>query len=172
MQKAERNMRKTAHSSASSAYCLVPTAYFFIAELRQDEVLRSISDNVSSSGDGSATVFLGILAAIVALIVLVALINARSKRKSTPKAANHPGKLLKELTRQIQLRPAELKQLKLLAQGERDAGKEIDSPLVFLLCPSALVDAARSQRVKIDRKVLAGLAQKLGLAGAAAKAKR
>lgn len=145
---------------------------FFLAQSRQDEIFKSISDNVSSSGDGSATMFLGILAAAVVLIVLVALINARSKRKATPKAANHPGKLLKELTREIQLRPAELKQLKLLAQGERDAGKEIDSPLVFLLCPSALVDAARSQRVKVDRKVLAGLAQKLGLAAPAAKSKR
>ena len=101
----------------------------------------------------------------VAVVMLLALFNSRNKREATPQTLNHSGKLLKELTRQIPLRPAELKQLRLLAEAEQEAGVPIDSPLVFLLCPSTLTIAMRSSRVKVDRKVMAGLARKLGLVG-------
>src|SRR5258706_15120149 len=79
-----------------------------------------------------------------------------------PTAVNHPGKLQKELTRQISLKPAELKQLKILAEGERRAGNPVESPMVFLLCPSAFAAAMRAGRVKVDRKIMAGGAGERG----------
>jgi hypothetical protein len=166
MKKTEGRRQKTEGAG------LVASAVFFLAQSRQEDVLKSISDNVSQAGDGSGRMFLAILLGVVALIVLVTVINARSKREANPKSPNHPGKLIKELAKQIPLRPVELKHLKSLAQGERDAGKPITSPLVFLLCPSAFAGAARAQRVKVDRKVMAGLAKKLGLLSTPVKAKR
>ena len=50
-----------------------------------------------------------------------------------PKALNHSGKLVKEISKTMNLKPAEIKQLKVLADGQ-DVGK----PLVLLLCPSLL----------------------------------
>ena len=145
---------------------------FLLAQLKQDDVLKSISDNVSQSGDGTGKTFLAILLGVVAIIILAVIYNSRTKRPTVSKSTNHPGKLLRELTRQIPLRPAEMKQLKLLAQGERDAGKSVENPLVFILCPSAFANAARAQRVKMDKKVIASLAKKLGLLTATPKAKR
>ena len=132
------------------------------AVMTQEDVFKSIKENVSET-EGSGRTFMAILLGGVAVVMLLALFSARNKREATPKALNHAGKLLKELIRQISLRPAELKQLKLLAEAEQDAGVSIDSPLIFLLCPSTLTAAMRSGRVKIDRKVMAGVARKLGL---------
>jgi hypothetical protein len=131
-------------------------------EVTQEDVFKSIQQNVSES-DTSGKTLSAVALGGVAVIMLLTLFSSRNKRAATPKALNHPGKLLKELTKSIPLRKAELKQLRLLAEGERQAGIEIDSPVLFLLCPSTFTAAMRSGRVKVDRKVVAGLARKLGL---------
>jgi hypothetical protein len=143
-----------------SAYCLLPTAYCLA--ITQADVFKSIQQNVSES-DTSGRTFLAALLGAVAIVLLLALFSARRQREATPKALNHPGKLLKEVSKRMNLRPAELRQLKLLADAERNAGQPVDSPLLFLLCPSALTTAMRAGRVKVDRKVMAGIARKLGL---------
>jgi hypothetical protein len=145
-----------------SAFCLLPSAYCLAAAPTQEEVFKSISQNVSE-GDGGGRTLLAVVLGGVGVVMLLTLLSSRRTRKSTPKALNHPGKLLKEIARTVPIRAAELKQLKLLVEAERDAGEPIDSPLVFLLCPSALTTAMRASRVKVDRKVMAGLARKLGL---------
>ena len=128
----------------------------------QEEVFKSISQNVSD-GDGSGRTLLAVLLGGVAIVMLLVLLSSRRTREASPKALHHSGKLLKEIMKKVPLRPAELRQLKLLAEAEREAGEPIDSPLVFILCPSALTSAMRSNRVKVDRKVMAGVARKLGL---------
>ena len=133
-----------------------------IATPTQEEVFKSISQNVSES-DGSGRMLLAFIVTGAAVLMLLTLFSARRTREATPKALNHSGKLLKEISKNISLRPVELKQLKLLAEGERNAGISVESPLVFLLCPSALTSAMRANRVKVDRKVMSGLARKLGL---------
>ena len=132
----------------------------------QEDVFKSISQNVSHSGDNNGMTFLWVLLGAIGLILLLALLSSRGQREETPKTFNNDGKLLKELIKELAIKPAEMKQLKLLAEGEREAGIEMDNPLVFLLCPSLMVAAAKAQRVKYDRKILAGLAAKLGLTAA------
>ena len=147
-----------------SAFILHST--FFVLPcfpMTQDDVFKSISENVSEGPATSGRTILAIVLGGIALIMLLVLFNSRSQREATPKALNHPGKLLKEIAAKIPLKPAELKQLKLLASAEREAGRPIDSPLIFILCPSALTTAMRSARVKVDRRVMAGVARKLGL---------
>lgn len=145
-----------------TAFCLLPSAHCSAAAPTQEEVFKSISQNVSE-GDGGGRTLLAVILGGVAVVMLLTLLSSRRTRKSTPKALNHPGKLLKEITRAVPIRAVELKQLKLLVEAERNAGEPIDSPVVFLLCPSALTTAMRAGRVKVDRKVMAGLARKLGL---------
>ena len=131
--------------------------------MTQEDVFKSINENVSNSGGGSGRMFLAVVLGAVALVLLLTLLNVRRKRVETPTAVNHPGKLQKELTKHISLKPAELKQLKILAEGERRAGNPVESPMVFLLCPSAFAAAMRAGRVKVDRKIMAGVARKMGL---------
>ena len=146
------------------AVCMIHWVFASVslATPTQEEVFRSISQNVSES-DGSGRMLLAFIVTGAAVIMLLALFSSRNTRAATPKSLNHSGKLLKEISKSISLRPVEIKQLKLLAEAERNAGVNLENPLVFLLCPSALTTAMRSNRVKVDRKVIGGLARKLGL---------
>jgi hypothetical protein len=135
----------------------------------QSDVFKSIKENVSET-EGSGKTMLAVAVGAVAVVLLLVLLNYRSKRQATRKPVNHQGRLLKEIAKRIGLRPAELRQLKLLADAERRANQPIESPLVFLLCPSVFTSAMRAQRVKVDRKIMGGIARKLGLI-APAKAK-
>jgi hypothetical protein len=126
-----------------------------LATPTQEEVLKSIGDNVGESVDPAkllATVF-----GIAAVIILIALVSQRRKRIITPKTLNHPGKLLKEVARSVNLKPAEIRQLKLLADAA-----ELSSPLLLLICPSVLGKALKRGGVKLDRQALNSIARKIG----------
>jgi hypothetical protein len=97
----------------------------------QAEVLRSINENVGKQVDPSK--LLAVFMSIIALIVVVAFVNYRRKRVIVPRALNHPGKLVKQVAKAIELKPGELKQLRAIAEA-----RELSSPLVLLLCPSLL----------------------------------
>lgn len=130
----------------------------------QEDVLRSISDNVNESSGGGKV--LAVFAGGAALILLLAILQQRKQREVRPRSVQHPGRLVKEVMKSVPLRPAELKQLKLLVdrKGEPDARDEVhvENPLTLILCPSVLVRAMRNPPPKLDRKVVAQLARKLG----------
>ena len=133
------------------------------APMTQEEVFKSISENVSNEGGTSGKTILAVILGSIGVVLVLALYSFREKRQATPVAVNHHGKLLKEMARKLSLRRSELKQLRILADGEKEAGIPIDSPLVFLICPTTLAAAMRADRVQVDRKVIAGLARKLGI---------
>ncbi len=89
----------------------------------------------------------------------------RAALKSQPGPAGREKvcKLLKEVLRNVPLKTAELKQIKLLAQDYRPekTDQRLQSPLTLLLCPSLLGEAARKSRGKADLPVVAGLVKKL-----------
>jgi hypothetical protein len=120
----------------------------------QDEVFRSINENVGSTVDFSKAV--PYLLATVAVIIMVALYNNYRKRQTFPRQLNHAGKLTKELCRNINLRSAELKQLKLLAEEQ-----ELEHPLTLILCPSVLGKAIRSPSARVDRAMVKQIVQRL-----------
>lgn len=133
------------------------------AEPTQEEVLRSIGRNVSQPVDSGRT--LGVLAAIAGTVVLLVIVGQRRGRgPAGPKVVHHHGKLLKEVLRSVPLKPAEVKQLKILAEQSRatgDGGEPIQSPLTLVLCPSVLAKAAQTKSDKVNPKVIRGLAKKL-----------
>jgi hypothetical protein len=133
--------------ASSSALAAPPTR-------RQEEVLRSINQSVGQPVDG--TKVLASLLAILGVVVMIALLSQRQKRSVTPKTLNHPGKLLKEVSRTVNLKPAELKQLKVLTEDT-----DISSPLVLLLCPSVLARTIKENADRVDRGTLSALAKKL-----------
>lgn len=136
-----------------SAFILVPSSFVF-AIGSQDDVLRGISEGVGQEVDG--TKVLAVLALMAGVILVIALINHSRERVVRPKTLNHPGKLLKEVSKTVNLKPAELRQLKTLAEAQ-----ELSSPLVLLLCPSVLSKALKSRPDKVDTKVLANLTRRM-----------
>ena len=81
------------------------------------------------------------------------LLHQRFKRQASPKAIHHPAKLTKELAQAVALKPAEIKQLKTLAdQIQAQHGITIQSPLTLLLCPSLLAKAMKEQRHGAEHK--------------------
>src|SRR2546423_4750894 len=83
------------HAMCGSAVCL--------GKMTQEDVFKSINENVGNSGEGSGRMFLSVVLGAIAVVMLLTLLNLRRKRVETPTAVNHPGKLQKELTRQISL---------------------------------------------------------------------
>jgi hypothetical protein len=135
----------------------------FLAEPTQEDVFRSIGQNVGEQRDSGRV--LGILAGIAGVVVLLVVVGQRRGGDARPKALHHHGKLMKEVLRTVPLKPAELKQLKLLLQESRARGGNApvpESPLTLVLCPSVLLKAAQTRSEKVNRKVVAGLAKKLG----------
>jgi hypothetical protein len=122
----------------------------------QEDVFKSISDNVGEKTDSRP--FIAVFAVIVGIAIVVSVISKRQERVITPKPLNNRGKLLKEVMRATSLRPAENRMLKSLAESQ-----SLENPLVLMLCPSVLEKAMRGRQGKIERKVALQLARKAGL---------
>ena len=125
------------------------------AQLRQEDVFKSISDNVSGSGDPTPFYAVALIGAGIVLVLSVA--NYFMKRQARPRAVNHRGKLVKEVLRRVPLRNVEVKQLKVMA-----AEQGCDSPLTLVLCPSLLAKGIQ-ETAKADKRVALGVARKMGI---------
>jgi hypothetical protein len=121
----------------------------------QEDVFRSIQQNVGSPGENhSAAPFFYLMLGLIGLILVI---HFRRQRTTEPGTLNHPGKLMKELSRALGLSKSEIRQLRLLAKQA-----SVESPIVLLLCPSVLSLALRtSTSEKLDKRVLADLGRRL-----------
>jgi hypothetical protein len=118
---------------------------------RAEDVFRSTGQELEGRTD--PTKLIAFLCVIAALAVALVLLN-RTKRDSkvSPRALHHQGKLLKEIQKQMHLKPAELRQLKALAESQ-----DVENPMTLLLCPSLLAKAVKERPEKVDRRVLASM---------------
>jgi hypothetical protein len=126
-----------------------------MAQLKQEDVFKSISDNVGNSSDPK--VFYVVAAIGVAIVLLLVFVNKMMKRRATPQAMNHQGKLVGELLKKVPLRKKEVKHLRTMA-----AEQGCDSPLTLVLCPS-LMAKALSEKGRADKRVVMGVARKMGI---------
>jgi len=125
----------------------------------QEEVFKSIQDNVGDSADSGKVLM--VLCVGGGFVILLAVFSQRNKREITPRTVNHQGRLLKEIGRGLSIRPKEMKQLKILAeQTSVPGGRTVNSPLTLLLCPSVLMKAVQNPRCKADRRVLQQILRK------------
>jgi hypothetical protein len=120
------------------AICNLQFAIPSYAGPSQDDVLRSIGSKVDERISG--TKILATAIAIVSVIVLLVLISRRQTERTAPKTLNHQGKLVKEILRQVPIKPAEMRKIKTLAAEQQC------SPLTLLLCPSVLAKAMKERR--------------------------
>jgi hypothetical protein len=125
------------------------------AQLRQEDVFKSISDNVSGTGDPTPFYAVAMVGAGIVLVLLV--VNFFQKRQASPRAVNHRGKLIKEMLKRVPLKSGEVKQLKTMA-----AEQGCVSPLTLVLCPSLLAKGLNAKG-KADKRVVMGVARKMGI---------
>ena len=155
------------------AWCLVFTFAFLLltfdlspasAAPTQEDVFRSISNNVGPKpGEGGKGLAM-LLCGAGGLILLVLLAGSRARRQAVPQPLNHSRKLMREVMKAVPLRRGEVRQLKLLADSATvDGGEPVESPLTLLLCPSVLARALKHRPAKVDRAVIARVVRKMGL---------
>lgn len=129
----------------------------------QDDVFKSIHDSVGKPAQFDSKPVILLAAGGGLVLVVLTLMSRRQQKVASPKSLNHPGRLMKEVLREVSLKPAELRQLKLLSDAvERESGHETN-PLTLLLCPSLLARGLKAGPAKLDRKTLAQVVRKMRL---------
>ncbi|MDB5323857.1 MAG: hypothetical protein JWN40_5488 [Phycisphaerales bacterium] len=129
--------------------------YSLLAQLKQEDVFKSISDNVGGTTDPKVFYVVALIG--TGLVLLLVVINNLKKRQASPRAVNHQGKLLKEILKSLPLKKGEIKHLKTMAVEQRCA-----SPLTLILCPSVLARGINAKG-KADKRVVMGVARKMGI---------
>jgi hypothetical protein len=135
-----------------------------LAAPTQEDVFKSIQDNVSDSTDLSGLLPFALAAAGV-LLVLAVVSQRRQRAGQQPRKLNHSGKLMREVFGTFSLRASEVRQLKLLAEDAAAGGTRVD-PVTLLVCPSLLARAIRTRQTRggrMDRKAVTTLARKVGV---------
>jgi hypothetical protein len=129
-----------------------------LAQPKQSDVFKSISDNVSGTSDPK--IFYAVMLGIAVVVFLLVVNSALRNRQSKPRGVNHQGKLLKEMLKRVSLRKSEVRALRTIA-----AEQGCTSPLTLVLCPSLLAKGINA-RGKADRKSAMTVARKVGLTAA------
>lgn len=145
------------------ALLLLSTASRLLAAPSQQEVFKSIQDSMGPRTEVDSSLVLILTAAGVVALVVLSLLSRRQQKAGSPAPLNNPKKLMKEIMREISLKPGEVKQLKLLADSVEAQTGENASPLMLLLCPSLMGKGLKTNPGKIDRKVIAQMVRRLRL---------
>jgi|SRR5579859_3628385 len=151
---------RIARLSAGTLLLLMTT--FAHAGPTQTDVFKSIQDSVGERHEiNSMPVILLALGGGLVLGVLVYMSRREQKKVVAPAALNHAGKLAKEVLKEMNLKPNDLKQLKILADSIASQVGETPDPLALLLCPSLLAKGVSANPSKMDRKVVAQMVRRM-----------
>jgi hypothetical protein len=129
----------------------------------QKDVFKSIQDSMGAPKETDSTPAYGLAAAGLVVLVIFVVANRRQEKVSSPTALNHPGKLMKEVMKEVSLKSGEVKQLKLLAEALEASSGETTNPLALILCPSLMARGLQGTKGKVDRKVIAQIVRKFRL---------
>lgn len=108
------------------------------ANATAEDVFKSVGNTLDAKVNPNHIIL--IVIGLIGVVVLLSLIGRRTEKSDKPKIVNNPSKLMRQLARQVGLKPKELRQLKQLAEQEG-----LDNPLVLLLCPSLLQQAMKKR---------------------------
>jgi len=147
-----------------SIWLVMPSA--LRAAPTEQDVFKSIHDSVGerTEFDSRPVILLGLVGGGI-MLVFVAFNKRQQQRAPVGQKplVNHPGRLMKEVLREVPLKPAEMKQLKLLAESVQSQVGETPQPLTMLLCPSLLAKGLSANPGKLDRKAVAQVVRKMKL---------
>jgi hypothetical protein len=142
---ARRRMQLLALCAAMAALAWMAAP---VRAMTQDDVFRSIQDNVGKDQDNH--LLWPMLCAVGGVIILLVLYNQRREREVTHAAMNNPSRLLREVEKKAGLKKNEIRQIRMLA-AETPEG----DPLLMLVCPSLLANALKQcKNRKLDRRLV------------------
>ena len=144
----------------SSVFCLLSPSILRAAP-SQDDVFKSIEENVNEKSDFDSRPVILLACAGGAIVLLLAVVNRRSKRAVVSKALNNPGRLMREVLKEVPLKSAELRQLKTIAASVETEAGEQPSPLALLLCPSLLAKGLKAAPNRVDPRTVAQVVRKM-----------
>jgi len=121
--------------------------------VKLEDVFKSTKENMSQEAGPERLIALAIGAA--AIVVLLVFLQYRRKAESMAKPLNNQHRLIKEMTRTLALKDAEMRQLQDLADET-----SCSSPLVLLMCPSLMAKAVANKSAD-QKKAIAPMIKKL-----------
>ena len=131
---------------------------------RQEDVFKSIQESVGERTEFDSRPVILLALGGAGVLVALAILGRRQHKAAAPKTLNHAGKLTREVLRDVPINPAEMRQLKTLADSlAPETGGEAPDPLTLLLCPSLLIRGVKAAPPKLDRKAIAQVVRKLQL---------
>lgn len=118
---------------------------WYMADMTQQQALDSIRQGMGRSVDIQLLAWVGVL--VLVIVAVLSFISRRTSVRQRAATLNNAGRLIKEVSREIDLKPAELKKLRALAdQLDRSMPSSADrNPLLLLLCPSQLAKAMKKK---------------------------
>jgi hypothetical protein len=119
-----------------------------------DEVLRSVQGSVGATAD--LTRILALLGAALVCVLVFAFIRKMNQRQTTPRVVNNPRKLAREVCQATGIDASTFESLTALARAQG-----MTSPLVAMICPTALRTLAKAASTAEERKAVLELARKL-----------
>ena len=121
--------------------------------VKLEDVFKSTKENMSQEAGPERLIALAIGA--VAIVILLVFLQYRRKAESMAKPLNNQHRLIKEMTRTLALKDAEMRQLQDLADEQ-----SCSSPLVLLMCPSLMAKALANKSAD-QKKAIAPMIKKL-----------
>lgn len=119
-----------------------------------DQVFKSIHD--STAGRTQSVNPIPFLLLILAAALMYVAVKYWNRRQTTPKSLNNHAKLLKEAAGVSGVSARQLKALESLAKAQG-----LSSPLVALICPSAITQLAKQVKTNSEKQALTDLAKRV-----------
>jgi hypothetical protein len=138
---------------------LIQLHFQFLAAtpVKLEDVFKSTKESMNQEAGPERLLALGLGA--VAVVVLLIFLQYRRKADMMTKPVNNQSRLIKEMTRTLALKDAEMRQLQQLADETN-----CSSPLVLLMCPSLMAKALANKTAE-QKKVIAPMIKKLTAGG-------
>ena len=130
-----------------------PLQMLAAGQVKLEDVFKSTKESMDQEAGPERLIALGLGA--LAVVVLLVFLQYRRKAESMTKPVNNQNRLLREMTRTLALKDAEMRQLQEMANEQ-----SCSSPLVLLMCPSLMAKALANKSAE-QKKAIAPMIRKL-----------
>jgi hypothetical protein len=121
--------------------------------VKLEDVFKSTKENMSQEAGPER--LLGLALGVIGVVALLIFLQYRRKAESMAQPLNNQHRLIRDMTRTLALKDAEMRQLQQLAEEQN-----CSSPLVLLMCPSLMAKAIANKSAD-QKKAIAPMIKKL-----------
>jgi len=122
-------------------------------QVKLEDVFKSTKESMNQEAGPERLIALALGA--LAVVALLIFLQYRRKAESMTKPVNNQNRLIREMTRTLALKDAEMRQLQEMANEQ-----SCSSPLVLLMCPSLMAKGLANKSAE-QKKAIAPMIRKL-----------